>query len=171
MYLRAAEEHDLANIVDLLNREIVSGVAHFGTEPHDLSSFTHDWRVHSERYPWLVCIGDQDEFLGFAKASAWKPRGAYARSVEISVYLEPAARGRGVASWLYALLFEELWTRGFYTIVAGITLPNPASVRLHERHGMKHVGTLHKIGYKAGQWRDVGYWQRHLGEGTGSPPE
>lgn len=165
MYTRAAQELDLADIVDLLNLEIRDGVAHFGTQPLDLDSFTTDWLGQCERYPWLVCREQSDDtFLGFAKSGPWKSRGAYAQSVEISVYLVEAARKRGAASWMYGELFELLWTAGFRTVCAGITLPNPASVKLHERHGMKHVGTFERIGYKAGQWRDVGYWIRHLDE-------
>lgn len=163
MHTRSAQAADIADIADLLNREIRDGVAHFGTEPIDPEELLAQWQMEAVRYPWLVCR-DKGGFCGFAKAGPWKSRGGYARSVEISVYLEARGRGRGLASWLYADLFERLWCAGFHTVVAGITLPNPTSVRLHERHGMRHIGTFERIGYKGGAWRDVGYWLRHLAE-------
>lgn len=164
MHLQATQAADLGDIVDLLNREISHGVAHFGTQPESLEAFTALWRDQHERYPWVVCRDGDDSFCGFAKAGPWKSRGAYALTAEISVYVHESARGRGVGAWLYAELFEQLWFAGFRAVIAGITLPNPGSVRLHERYGMKHVGTFERIGYKAGAWRDVGYWIRYLGE-------
>lgn len=164
MYLQAAQPGDLGDVVDLLNREIRDGVAHFGTQPEEPAALSELWRAQHERYPWVVCRDDDGAFLGFARAGPWKSRGGYALTVETSVYVEAAARGRGVGAWLYAELFEQLWFGGYRTVIAGITLPNPSSVRLHERYGMKHIGTFQRVGYKAGAWRDVGYWVRYLGE-------
>ena len=110
---------------------------------------------------WVVAQ-DGGAVCGFAYAGAHRARAAYRWSAETSVYLEEAARGRGVATALYADLLGRLADAGFHTALAGITLPNPASVTLHERHGFEPVGVFRSVGFKCGAWHDVGWWQRAL---------
>jgi len=165
--LSAAEPH-LAAMCELVNREIEGGVAHFGLEPVGVEAMRAELAVADARHPWLVAIDPGGRILGFARASPWKSRGAYAWTVEIGVYVAPDAQGRGIGRALYERLFAALAAGGARTVLAGITLPNPASVRLHEAFGMRHVGTLPRVGWKRGAWHDVGYWARHLGEGA--PP-
>ena len=121
----------------------------------------------SARYPWVVAAAGAD-VVGFARASPWKSRGAYAWTVEMGVYVCAAARGAGVGRALYDALVPMLREAGFHTALAGIALPNDASVRLHESIGMRAAGVLPSVGYKLGAWRDVGYWAMRLAEGA--PP-
>ncbi len=104
------------------------------------------------------------QLIGFARSGPWKTREAYSQTCEIGVYVRPEFHGKGVGKALYAALLPALRECGFRTVLAGIALPNPASVRLHESFGMTHFGTMHKVGYKFGQWWDVGYWELHWGE-------
>ena len=97
--------------------------------------------------------------LGYAYASAHRARAAYQWSADVSAYVHQAARRRGVGQALYTSLFQILFEQGFYNAYAGITLPNPASVRLHESLGFKLVGVYQQVGYKLGAWHDVGWWQ------------
>jgi L-amino acid N-acyltransferase YncA len=128
-----------------------------------------------ERYgaghAWLVAERD-GEVVGYAYATAFNERPAYRWSTSVSVYVAAAARGEGVGRALYEALFERLRERGYRTACAGITLPNAASVGLHEQLGFALVGVNCAIGWKHGAWRDVGWYQRELAPpGDKAPPE
>jgi len=111
--------------------------------------------------PWLVAECD-GEIAGYAYASKWKGRCAYRYAVESTVYLQPAAVGRGVGSRLYGALIDQLRERRLHTVIGGIALPNDASVRLHEKLGFVKVAQFRQVGFKFGRWIDVGYWQLML---------
>jgi L-amino acid N-acyltransferase YncA len=122
-----------------------------------------------ERLPWLVCEQNRD-ILGYVYASEHRSRPAYQWSVDVSVYVHENARRSGVGQALYRSLFSLLTLQGFYHAHAGITLPNPASVGLHESLGFQPVGVYNAVGYKLGAWHDVGWWQLMLRECV-IPPE
>jgi len=118
--------------------------------------------------PWLVC--EQDGCMqGYAYASRHRERAAYQWAVDVSVYIHPRWRGQGVGRALYTALFAGLRVLGYYTVCAGIALPNPASVALHEALGMAPVGVYRQIGYKLGGWHDVGWWQGALQPSRAQP--
>jgi L-amino acid N-acyltransferase YncA len=119
--------------------------------------------------PWLVCER-QGEVLGYVYASPHRARAAYQWSVDVSVYIHAQARRTGMGRALYHALFELLNLQGFYQCFAGITLPNPASVGLHEALGFQPVGVYQAVGYKLGVWHDVGWWQRSLQPRPSLPP-
>ena len=118
------------------------------------------------RLPWLVAI-DGGRVAGYAYASAHRTRPAYRWSADCSVYLDPGYRGRGVGRQLYERLIPMVGGLGYRSLFAGIALPNPASVGLHEALGFQPVGVFRQVGYKLGAWRDVGWWQRFLNEQDG----
>jgi L-amino acid N-acyltransferase YncA len=118
--------------------------------------------------PWLVCAAEEG-VLGFAYAARHRERAAYRWSVDASVYVHERARRRGVARGLYTSLFALLRRQGFYAVHAGITLPNPASVGVHESLGFLPVGVYRSVGYKLATWHDVGWWQLPLRERVGAP--
>lgn len=95
--------------------------------------------------------------IGYAYASKWKGRCAYRYSVEVSVYLHAEQSGQGMGTALYSALFKQLSELGYHVAIGGIALPNAASVALHEKFGMKKVAHFKEIGFKFGQWVDVGY--------------
>jgi phosphinothricin acetyltransferase len=109
---------------------------------------------------WLTA--EEDGILGYAYAGIFRERPAYRFTAETTVYIHERARRRGVGRALYTELFRQLGERGFVTAVAGITLPNPSSVALHESIGFKPVGVFHKVGFKFGQWHDTGWWERAI---------
>jgi phosphinothricin acetyltransferase len=121
-------------------------------------------------YPWLVAERD-GAVAGFAYASQHRERASYRWAADVTVYLDPAHRRRGIGRALYEALFERLRAQGVYVAVAGITLPNPASVGLHEALGFELVGIYRNVGWKAGAWRDVGWWQLQLLPADGAPAE
>lgn len=118
---------------------------------------------YTERYPWVVAE-DGGAVAGFAYAGAHRARAAYRWAVEVSVYVGAGHRRRGVGRRLYDTLLPLLERQGLTLAIAGITLPNEPSVALHEAVGFEPVGVYRRVGFKAGDWRDVGWWQRRLVE-------
>jgi phosphinothricin acetyltransferase len=168
MNIRLAAERDVPAINAIQNHYITTTHIHFATTPLTDAEALSDWRAAAESHPCLVATDDRG-VIGFARSSPWKSRCAYAWSVETSVYLRPDACGRGLGRALYERLFPILRAQGYRTAIAGVALPNAASVRLHEAVGMKHAGTFDRVGYKLGQWWSVGYWQMDLAD-PASPP-
>jgi L-amino acid N-acyltransferase YncA len=126
---------------------------------------------YGKSHAWLVAERE-GEVLGYAYATAFNERPAYRWSTSVSVYVADSARGQGIGRALYTALFDRLRERGFRMACAGITLPNEASVGLHEGLGFKQVGVNREIGWKDGAWRDVGWYQLELAPaGEGPPPE
>ncbi len=121
-------------------------------------------------HAWLV-LEHEAAVIGYAYGGPFKSREAYRWSCEVSVYLERGHHRRGGGRALYQALFERLATRGFRTVVAGMTLPNDASVALHRSLGFEPVGTYRRIGWKFGQWRDVAWTQRSIGTDEDPPAE
>jgi len=109
--------------------------------------------------------------IGFAYGSPHRERAAYRWAADVSVYLAARAHRRGIGRALYESLFELLAQQGIRTLCAGVTLPNEASVALHEALGFAPVGIYRKIGFKFGSWHDVAWWQRQLLEPISEPPE
>lgn len=126
-------------------------------------------RIEAAQLPWLVDERD-GAIAAYAYASPHRARAAYRWTVEVSVYVHEAHRRQGVARGLYAALFEQLRAQGYRTAVAGISLPNPASIRLHQALGFAHVGVYHNIGYKLGRWLDSDWWELSLQELPDPPP-
>jgi L-amino acid N-acyltransferase YncA len=113
------------------------------------------------RYPWLV-TEEGGALVGYAYAGAHRERAAYQWAADVSVYLDDGWRGRGIGRRLYTALFAILRAQGYFNVYAGISLPNPASIALHEAMGMTPVGVYHLVGHKAGAWHDVGWWEGRL---------
>lgn len=112
--------------------------------------------------PWLVCEGESGFVAGYAYAGRFRERLAYQWTAETSVYVHPSAHRRGVGRALYTGLHEVLRLLGYRRAVAGITLPNAASIALHERMRYTPVGVYHAVGFKLGQWRDVAWYELGL---------
>jgi len=120
-------------------------------------------------HAWLVAERE-GEVVGYAYATPFNERPAYRWSTSVSVYIAQEAHGEGVGRALYGALFDRLRERGFRTACAGITLPNEASVGLHESLGFELVGVNREIGWKEGAWRDVGWYQLELAAAREGPP-
>jgi L-amino acid N-acyltransferase YncA len=123
----------------------------------------------SEGYPWLVAE-IASEVAGYAYACPHRDRAAYRWAADVTVYVGEGQRGQGVGRALYGELMPLLSRQGLRIACAGITLPNDASVALHERFGFELVGVFRRIGWKAGAWRDVGWWQVELSPATYGQP-
>ena len=118
--------------------------------------------------PWLVCVRDE-RVVGYAYASPHRERRAYQWSVEVSAYVAEDVRRAGIGRSLYAALIDLLRRQGYRNAYAGITLPNDASVGLHEALAFERIGVFRRVGFKLGEWQDVGWWQLCLADAD-SPP-
>ena len=159
--IRLATAED-AESIRAIYAPVVAGTAiSFEVEPPNAPEMRRRLVETLARTPWLVCaaagVGVAQEFAGPHRA-----RPAYQWSVDVSVYVDARARRAGVACALYTSLFPLLALQGFCAAYAGITLPNPASVGLHESLGFRPVGVYRAVGYKLGAWHDVGWWELAL---------
>jgi len=159
--VRPATVEDLAAIARIENEAIEHTYAHFGTTPVTAEETRRAFELAHERYPWYVAEID-GAIVGFARCGPWKTREAYRLTTEVGVYVDPGWQGKGIGKALYEQMFPAMEKAGLHTVLAGIALPNDASVRLHESFGMTHVGALPQVGFKHGEWRDVGYWAKTL---------
>lgn len=163
--VRPATPADAAAVAAVYAPYVTGSVASFETEPPDVAEVA---RRMANGLPWYVAVED-GEVVGFAYASRHRDRAAYAWSVEVSVYLAAGARGRGTGRALYGRLLPVLAGLGYVRAHAGITLPNPASVALHEAVGFRLVGAYPDVGWKAGAWHAVGWWTLALQEPPAEP--
>jgi L-amino acid N-acyltransferase YncA len=120
--------------------------------------------------PWIV-LEDEGAIIGYAYASAHHERAAYRWSVSTAIYIGRDHHRRGAGRALYTTLFAVLRALGYRQATAGITLPNPASLGLHEAFGFAPVGVYRQIGYKLGDWHDVGWYQAEIQPGGVAPAE
>ncbi len=176
VHLRLATSADIPPILDIANWYAANSPANFAVIPEPLSMWEQAWREQHERYAWFVAESAENDdpagptIVGFAKASPFRLRGAYRWTIETTVYLKPAWRGRGLGRNLYERVLSISRRQGYRKAIGGITLPNPPSVSLHEYFGFRHVGTMLRVGWKFGQWHDVGFWELEFDGGDSLEP-
>jgi phosphinothricin acetyltransferase len=161
---RPAREEDLEAINDIYNHYVVETHVTFDDEPMTMDA-RREWFGHYAaigRHRVLVAIED-DEVVGFATSSRFRPKPGYLTSVETSIYLSPEVTGKGAGTRLYAELFRTLEGEDLHRAYAGIALPNPASIALHERFGFKRVALFTEQGRKFGRYWDVAWYEKPLG--------
>jgi L-amino acid N-acyltransferase YncA len=159
MTIRAARAEDAAAIAAIYNHYVLNTIISFEEQAvtdAEMAGRIND--VVAGGLPWLVAERE-GRVVGYAYASKWRARPAYRFSVEVSAYVDMNATARGIGSRLYEALFANLRERSVHVVIGGIALPNEKSVALHEKFGMQKVAHFSEVGYKFGEWRDVGYWQ------------
>jgi len=162
--IRSVELGDAPAIRDIYAPFVAESATSFEVEPPDAAAMEKRIRDLQEQFPWLVYEAG-GAVLGYAYASPHRAaRKAYQWCVEVSIYIHERARRRGIGRALYESLFELLRRQGYVNAYAGITLPNPGSLRLHESLGFTPVGIYSRIGFKFGQWHDVIWLQLRLQE-------
>ena len=166
--IRLATEDDAEQIAAIYDHYVRSTFISFELDPPDTNEMKQRLRTISQRWPWLACISN-GEVLGYAYASEHRTRAAYQWSVDVTVYIRPRFHRAGIGRALYSALLLLLKLQGFFNAFAGIALPNPASVALHEAMGFRPVGIYRSVGYKLGAWRDVGWWQLPLQDVQDAP--
>jgi L-amino acid N-acyltransferase YncA len=171
MTIRLATAADAAAIAEIYAPYVTGSTVSFEAEPPEEAEMAARLASGGALYPWFVCEGEDGAIAGYASASAFRARHAYRFSVETSVYVAQGEHGRGIGRRLYETLLPLLEAQGFSQAIAAVTLPNAASVALHERLGFVRAGTYERVGFKLGQWLSVGLWQRPLAPLRDDPPE
>lgn len=159
--LRQARPEDAAALSAIYAPSVTAAVASFELVAPTAEEMAERLARFTALSPWLVCEVD-GAVCGYAYASRHHERAAFQWALDSAVYVAASHHRRGIARALYTALFELLRLQGFYSVHAGITLPNPASVALHEALGFRAIGVYPRVGYKLGAWRDVGRWQLEL---------
>jgi phosphinothricin acetyltransferase len=166
--IRIANPQDAAAILDIYAPIVRETAISFELDPPTLSQVQQRIEDTLLQWPWLVCE-HQHEVCGYVYATRHRSRAAYQWSVDVSVYIREGMRRTGIGRALYTSLFELLSLQQFYNCYAGITLPNPGSVGLHEALGFQPVGIYQNVGYKLSAWHDVGWWQMALPTDRANP--
>jgi phosphinothricin acetyltransferase len=169
--IRSADpERDAAACAAIYAPNVDASATSFEAEPPSAEEMAARIARIGATHPWLVAEREA-EITGFAYACEHRSRAAYRWAADVSVYVGEDSRGRGLGRRLYEELFERLRDQRFRIACAGVTLPNEASVALHEGLGFVPVGVYRRIGWKHGAWRDVGWWQLDLRPDGEDPPE
>jgi phosphinothricin acetyltransferase len=166
--IRSATPNDLPALTDIYNHYVLNTAITFDLEPFTPEERRPWFDAHqtSGRYRLLVATDNGGACVGYATSSRWRPKPAYDTTAEASVYCRPDAVRAGVGTALYQALFEILSSEDVTTVVAGVALPNPASISFHERFGFTPVGVFHAVGRKFDKYWDVAWFERPLTGGT-----
>ena len=167
---RLATAEDAPAIAAIYAPYVSDTIISFETEAPDAAEIASRIERIGRQYPWLAASAD-GRLVGYAYACENRSRLAYRWSVDAAVYLDPSAQRKGIGSGLYRRLFALLRAQGYVNAFAGISLPNAASVALHEAMGFAPIGVYRNVGYKLGAWRDVGWWQLSLATPATEPAE
>ena len=156
--IRPIDPHDAAACGALYNHYIEHSIVTFEEEAVSVAEFRHRIETITKSYPWLV-HEEEGAIGGYVYAGPWKIRNAYRFAAETTVYLVPGSQGKGIGTALYDRLIAQLRDREIHAVMAGIALPNDASVRLHEKVGFEKVAHFKEVGWKFNKWIDVAYWE------------
>lgn len=168
--IREATVGDAGTCAGIYAPYVTGTATTFEVEPPSVEEMGERIAAAVRTHAWLV-LEDEGRVVGYAYGGPMKPRPAYRWSCEVSIYLESGRRRTGGGRALYEALFERLTERGYRTAVAGMTLPNDASVGLHKALGFEPIGTYRQIGWKLDAWHDVAWSQRTLATTSGPPME
>lgn len=167
--IRDATAADAAAMLAIYAPVVRDTAISFEYEPPSLAEFGQRLASVLPDWPWLV-LELAGEVKGYAYAKTWRERAAYQWTVETTIYLAESARGHGLGKVLYGRLLQDLTGLGYRLAIGGLTLPNPASERLHAALGFRLVGHYHKCGFKYGRWWDVAFYERELAPRVDSDP-
>ena len=166
----ATPERDAAACAAIYAPYVTDSVISLEEDAPSEHEFARRIEQTTRTHPWIVAQ-DESEVIGYAYATRHRERGSYRWATDVTVYIANRHHRRGVGRALYETLFELLVAQGFRIACAGVTLPNEASVGLHESLGFRPVGVYRDIGFKHGAWWDVGWWQLSLGDPEAAPSE
>jgi L-amino acid N-acyltransferase YncA len=155
--------NDAEEICAIYNYYIENTIITFEETPVTISEMQNRIKRVTESYPWFV-FKESGVTAGYAYAGIWKVRSAYKYCVESTVYVSNQKTGNGIGSILYKELIKELKKLNLHSVLAGIALPNPSSVALHEKFGFIKTAHFRETGWKLDKWIDVGYWELLLAD-------
>lgn len=170
--IRAAGPADSAAIAAIYAPHVLSGTVSFETDAPDARAMRGRMASSDGLYPWIVATnGEETGVLAYAYATQFRDRPAYKYVVETSIYVAGTVQRQGAGRLLYEALIDTLRAQGFTQAIGAIALPNEGSIALHEAVGFRRAGVYREVGFKNGQWIDVGFWQCELNDSTIPPVE
>ena len=158
---RIANVNDAQGILQIYTPHVLHDACTFETRVPSTDEFEARISKCLQKFPWIVCEIDNN-IAGYVYASMHREREAYQWTCESSVYVHKNFKGKGIGKALYEALFQILEAQSLVNVYAGITLPNEASVRLHEGCGFRLFAEYENIGYKLGKWHKVGWWKLQI---------
>jgi L-amino acid N-acyltransferase YncA len=161
MLIRAALADDAERCAEIYAPFVTDSWVSFELVAPDHVEMARRVANYSTSHAWLVAEV-AGRIAGYAYGSPHRAREAYGRSCDVAVYVDPTFARQGIGRALYAVLLADLGEQGHHAAFAGIALPNPGSIALHEAMGFQALGIYREVGWKLGGWRDVGWWQRLL---------
>jgi len=159
--VRVSEPADLPRLVEIYNHYVVHTAITFDLEPFAVEQRRAWFEQHGTSGRHRLFVAEENGLvLGYASTHQFRVKAAYDSTVEMTVYLAPGCERRGLGVKLYDVLFEAVSGEDIGSFIAGMTLPNEASIALHARYGFRHVGTMQRVGRKFGRYWDVGWYER-----------
>ena len=159
--IRPVHINDAQELLDIYNYYVINTTANFDIEPLSLETFTNKLNQIITNYPYIVYV-ENNEILGYAYGSRFRPRAAYDFVAESTVYVKHDAHGKQIGTKLYTELIRLLKQTDLHTVLGVLTIPNEASIKLHDKLGFEQVANLKEVGKKFGEWQHVGIWQLKL---------
>jgi len=156
--IRKATPEDAQAICVIYNHYVLHTIVTFEEIAVSMEAMRERIQTTMKKWPWMV-YETEGRVMGYAYASEWKSRCAYKHSLESTIYLAPEAVGKGIGTVLYKDLLDRLDKLNIHAVIGGISLPNAASVALHEKLGFEKIGQFKEVGNKFNEWIDVGYWE------------
>ncbi len=161
MLIRPATVDDAAACRAIYAPFVTDSWVSFEDAVPDLGEMARRLADYGNSHAWLIAERE-GRVVGYAYASPHRARGAYGTSCDVAIYVDPGFARQGIGRRLYNALIPTLRDKGFHAAFAGIALPNPGSIALHESCGFTPIGIYREVGFKLGAWRDTGWWQRLL---------
>jgi phosphinothricin acetyltransferase len=156
--IRQVKDSDADAMCCIYNKYIASTRITFEETPLQVDEMVSRIKNITKNYPWLV-YEENGRVLGYTYASKWKERSAYRYSVETGIYIDSDYVGKGIGTILKGELLKALREKSIHSVICGIALPNQASIALCEKYGFEKIAHFKEVGYKLGEWVDVGYWE------------
>lgn len=159
--IRPAHINDAQALLNIYNYYVINTTVNFDIEPLSIKAFIKKFKNIISNYPYIV-YEENNEILGYAYGSRFRPRPAYNFVAESTVYVKHDAHGKQIGTKLYTELIKQLKKTNLHSVLGVLTIPNDASIGLHEKIGFKQVANLKEVGKKFGEWQNVGIWQLKL---------
>jgi phosphinothricin acetyltransferase len=164
LIIRPGETSDLNRLVDIYNHYVVETHVTFDTEPFAVTDRIQWFNQFGATGPHRLLVAEAEAgIIGYASSTTFKPRAAYNRSVETTIYLDPGESGAGIGTMLYSQLLNELSNdEEAHRAYSGVALPNPGSIALHQKLGFEQIATYHEVGFKFDKYWDVSWYEKDL---------
>jgi len=159
--IRPFQIEDTQQLLEIYNYYVLNSAATFDIETLSFETFLEKVSRINNDFPFIV-FEENNNILGYAYGSRFRPKPAYNKTVESTVYVKHDEHGKQIGTLLYKALIVLLKQENYHLVLGVLTIPNEVSVKLHEKLGFKQVANLKQVGFKFGQWQNVGFWQLNL---------